>query len=70
MDPTQRIADYLAVYRITDQNGIPVDTGLLASDIVSQLGKRKRVYACIKQDLDIICEHQHQEIEVIQLDED
>ena len=70
MDPTQRIADYLAAYRITDQNGIPVDSGLLASDIMNQLGKRKKVYACIKQDLDILCEHQHQEIEVIALEED
>ena len=65
MDPTQRIADYLAAYRITDQNGIPVDTGLLASDIGSRLGKRKRVYASCFRRLSgsYVCQSEAAEVE-------
>ena len=70
MDPKDRIAECLSTYQISDARGNAVSPAHLAEVILDRLGTRKRIYSCVRQDLEVPCEHQEHEIEIIVLKND
>lgn len=67
MDAKQRLKSCLSRYRIQDPDGKAVDLEQLAEEVMSSLGQRRKIYSCIKQDLDIECEHEEHELDIIVL---
>ena len=67
MDPKKRIIDCLARYRVMDGDRGPADLERLAESILASLGPRKKIYSCLRQDLEIPCEHEDHEMDIIVL---
>ena len=65
MDPKSRIVECLAGYRISDPAGRAVDPAGLADEILASLGERRTMYSCLRQDLDIPCEHTDRTLDII-----
>jgi len=65
MDPKSRIVECLAGYRISDPTGRNVDLARLADEILAGLGERKTMHSCVRQDLDIPCEHTDRALDII-----
>ena len=70
MNPKERIVECLSRFRISDVSGRPADLGRLAEDIITCLGPRRTIYSCVKQDLDIPCEHEDHRMDIIVLAEE
>lgn len=69
MDPKKRVVECLSRYRVMDATGDKADMEQLAESILAALGPRKKIYSCLRQDLEIPCEHEDHEMDIIVLAE-
>jgi hypothetical protein len=69
MDPKKRVVECLSRYRVTNEAGDSADLERLAESILATLGPRKKIYSCLRQDLEIPCEHEDHEMDIIVLGE-